>query len=137
RAALVSRAVKVRGRWITHTLSCASTARPEISPNIQLLGSGCGQNGSTLNCGAASAAAAGVTAPMVKAMTRNDRRIRMAGFPPQGTNNNGKKRRGFRPLLSWTLAILHPETQAGAEHTAERVVNALVGRDGAVGAARR
>src|SRR5262249_12413777 len=49
--AAFSSSVSVRGRWLTQTLSCASTATPAACPMIQLLGSGFGQDASTWNLG--------------------------------------------------------------------------------------
>src|SRR5665647_62331 len=65
KVAAFSSSVSERGRWITQTWSCASTATPAAWPMIQLLGSVFGQAGSTAKWGtsAARVAAIGKAAP--------------------------------------------------------------------------
>jgi hypothetical protein len=52
-----SSGVTERGRWNTQMSSFLSMNMPPTWPMIQLLGSGFGQNGSTLNVGGAACAA--------------------------------------------------------------------------------
>src|ERR1700750_1977763 len=61
--AAFSSSVSVRGRWITQTLSSASTATPAACPMIQLFGRVCGHDASTLKVGG-SAATEGRAAPI-------------------------------------------------------------------------
>src|ERR1700687_1384083 len=46
-----SSSASVLGRWLIQTWSCESTATPENSPKVQLLGSAFGQGGYTSNVG--------------------------------------------------------------------------------------
>src|SRR5215470_14748146 len=63
-----SRASSELGRWLIQIWSCASTVMPPMVPMIQLLGSVCGQFGSTWNRGTFCAAtSAGVETAMAAA----------------------------------------------------------------------
>src|SRR5258708_802887 len=73
-----SRASSELGRWLIQIWSCASTVMPPMVPMIQLLGSVCGQVGSTSNLGTVWAAAGASMASAAK--QRSDRLLVIRGI---------------------------------------------------------
>src|SRR5207253_1696807 len=69
RSAALKLSSTVLGRWIVHTLSCASTERPIVDPVTQWLGSGFGHKGSTSKIGARLPDPCASTAGIIRAAT--------------------------------------------------------------------